>query len=115
MNIETTPSALLSPQQITKARSIFRQGFSLISKNKIFKEKQHLYSSPSGFTPWKELLGRLMYYDIALPQAMRVGQKCDMEACVASSFALHYDSPVRYISKNLEIWQKKILKYCKKS
>tara|TARA_Y100001938_G_C8009656_1_gene389292 strand:- start:53 stop:1024 length:972 start_codon:yes stop_codon:yes gene_type:complete len=101
MNIETTPSALLSPQQITKARSIFRQGFSLISKNKIFKEKQHLYSSPSGFTPWKELLGRLMYYDIALPQAMRVGQKCDMEACVASSFALHYDSPVRYISKNL--------------
>ena len=38
MNIETIPAPLLSPQQITKARHIFRQGLSLISKDKLFKE-----------------------------------------------------------------------------
>ena len=101
MKIESIPARLLSPEQITKGRVIFRQGLSLISKNKLFKEKQKLYSAPSGFTPWRDLLGHLMYYEMALPQAMRFGHQCDKETCVASSYALHFDSPVRHISRNL--------------
>tara|TARA_R100000995_G_C3460508_1_gene112879 strand:+ start:52 stop:1017 length:966 start_codon:yes stop_codon:yes gene_type:complete len=101
MNIESIREPLKSPQQITKAKANFRQGLSLISKEKLFKEKQDLYSSPSGFAPWKELLSHLMYFEIALPQAISVGHQCDKEAAVASSYALHYDSPVRHISRNL--------------
>ena len=101
MTTESINMPLKSPQEISKAKALFRQGLCWISKDKLFKEKQDLYSAPSGFTPWKQILGQLMHYEMVLPQAIRIGHQCDKETCVASSYALHYDSPIRNISRNL--------------
>ena len=89
------------PQDVPKAREFFRKGLKTLSEYKLFKKKQDLYLAPSGFTPWRQILGHLMYYEVAIPQAMQYGHQADKETCVASSYALHYDSPVRNISKNL--------------
>ena len=101
MTTESINMPLKSPQEISKAKALFRQGLCWISKDKLFKEKQDLYSAPSGFTPWKQILGQLMHYEMVLPQAMRIGHQCDKETCVASSYALYHDSPIRNISRNL--------------
>ena len=101
MTTESINMPLKSPQEVPRVKALFRQGLKQLSKNKLFKEKQDLYLAPLGFTPWRQILGQLMYYDRVMPQAISVGHQCDKETCVASSYALHYDSPIRNISRNL--------------
>tara|TARA_A100000172_G_scaffold76526_1_gene60105 strand:- start:280 stop:1278 length:999 start_codon:yes stop_codon:yes gene_type:complete len=95
---------LTSPKDVPQAKTLFRQGLFKISKTKLFKEKQHFYSAPSGFTPWKDILGHLLYFEGSLSSTLQSGLselKCEAEAGLASSYALYKDSPVRNISRNL--------------
>lgn len=84
-----------------KERTLFKQLIKKFSNQKLFKEKQHLYSSPLGFTPWKDILGHLFCFDMVFHEAMKSPNQCDGETSIAAGYAIHHDSPVRYISKNL--------------
>jgi len=95
---------LTSPKHVPHNKTIFRQQLFKISKTKPFKQKQHFYSAPSGFTPWKDILGHLLYFEGSLAVTLQSGineLKCETEAGLSSSYALYKDSPVRNISRNL--------------
>jgi len=95
---------LTSPKDVPEVRNLFRQQLFKISKTKLFKEKQHFYSAPSEFTPWKDILSHLLYFEGSLSVTLQSGLnglRCEAEAGLASSYALYKDSPVRYISRNL--------------
>ena len=102
LNMKRHKFAAGSPQDVPKCRAFFRQSLFKISKHKLYKEKQDLYSAPSGFTPWRELLSHLLYFEGSLPAALNSGApNCESEAGIASSYALYHDSPIRNISRNL--------------
>ena len=84
-----------------KQKDLFKRLIKEISNQKLFKEKQHLYSAPLGFAPWKKILGHLFCFDMIFHDAMKSPNKCDGETSIAASYALHNDSPVRNISRNL--------------
>lgn len=84
-----------------KKEDLFKKFGKQCSKQKIFKEKQHLYSAPFGLTSWKEILGHLVFFDIFFYETMAIGNRCDKESSITTSYALHHDSPVRNISRNL--------------
>ena len=84
-----------------EARAVFQRVIKECSTQKLFKEKQHLYSFPLGFTPWREILGHLVSLDILFHGAMTAGNECDQESSITASYALRHDSPVRNISRNL--------------
>tara|TARA_R100000781_G_C4066462_1_gene122985 strand:+ start:176 stop:1141 length:966 start_codon:yes stop_codon:yes gene_type:complete len=86
---------------LSKEKAFLRQMFKKFSKQNLFKKKQHLYSSPLGFTPWKEILGHLFLYDTAFPATVNSINRCDAEASIAAGYSLEHDSPVRHITKNL--------------
>lgn len=105
LKLEKT-SRVLTPENVPHARNLFRQQLFHISKTKPFKEKKHLYSAPVGYTPWKDLLSHLLYYEGSLSVLLQSGfyenrLKCETEAGLAASYALYKDSPVRNISRNL--------------
>ena len=95
----------ISKENVLEARVFFRKLVAGYSTYKLFKEKQYLYSAPLGFTPWKDILRYLMYYDNVLPQTLNHKWsdhlKADSEAGFAASYALYHDSPVRNISENI--------------
>ena len=84
-----------------EARTVFQRVIKECSTHKLFKEKQHLYSFPLGFTSWREILGHLVSLDILFHGAMTAGNECDQESSITASYALRNDSPVRNISRNL--------------
>jgi hypothetical protein len=97
-------SKLDDPKNVPQFRNFFRQQLFKISKTEPFKQKQHLYSAPAGYMPWKDLLSHLLYFEGSLSATLHSGineLKCDAEAGLAASYALYNDSPVRNISKNL--------------
>jgi len=96
----------LSPQDVPKARVFFRKNLnSIIFKYEGFNKKQDLYSAPLGFTPWKDILGTLLFFENVLPQTLKSEfsdqLKSDSEAGFAAGYALEHDSPVRNMSRNL--------------
>ena len=100
----TQTSRILTPDNVPQARNFFRQELFKITKTESFREKQYLYSAPVGYTPWKDLLSHLLYFEGTLSVLLqrRINElKCETEAGLAASHALYKDSPVRNISRNL--------------
>nr|BAR24358.1 hypothetical protein [uncultured Mediterranean phage uvMED] len=98
------PRSLLQmegPADAARLKKFYDQNLRDIRKFPFFKEKQYLYNSPPSFTSWQKILGSLFLFQTAIPAAKQDVSRANLEASLAASYCIEFDSPVRCISKNL--------------